>query len=923
MPKNLYLLDAYALIYRSYYAFIKNPRFNSKGLNTSAIYGFTNTLIDLIAKENPSHVAVVFDPPGPTFRHDMYKEYKAHREAMPEDIRKSIPYIKNIIKGFRIPILQVDGYEADDVIGSLAKQAEKEGFTTYMMTPDKDYGQLITDHIKMYKPGRAGGDMEIIDKTKICEKFKIDHPEQIIDIMGLMGDSSDNIPGAPGIGEKTAIKLIEQYGNIENIYKNIDDIKGKQKEKLLEYKEQVMLSKKLVTIKLNVPVKIDVKKLVLDDPDEELLTKLFEELEFRSTARRLFQKEIITTQAGSVMQGTLFGENDTDKQANQETKNISNTKHEYILIDDEKKRNKLIDQLEKLKEFCFDTETTELNPHNAEIVGFSISWEVHKAYYIHIPKEQKEAQKILDAFKDVFENKNIRKIGQNIKYDILVLKNYGIKVQGEIFDTMIAHYLLQPDLRHNLNYLAEQYLGYSPVEIEELIGKKGANQGSMRNVPIDKLKDYAAEDADLTFQLKELFEKELEKTGLYDLAETIEMPLIPVLAEMESEGVKINTDALNDYAKELNKELIKIEEKIIDQAGISFNISSPKQLGEILFDKLKLDPNAKKTKSKQYSTSEETLVKLADKHPIVNDVLEFRSLKKLLSTYIEALPKLINKKTGKIHTSFNQAIAATGRLSSNNPNLQNIPIREERGREIRKAFIPKDKDYVLLAADYSQIELRLMAHMSQDEKMIEAFKNNTDIHTSTASKIFHVENLSEVTKEQRRKAKTANFGIIYGISAYGLSQRLNIPRADAKQLIDEYFKGFPKVKEYMDKSIAEARKKGYVETLMGRKRFLKDINSRNATVRGFAERNAINAPIQGSAADIIKLAMIDVFTELEKQNFKTKMILQVHDELIFDVYQPELEKIKEIVKNKMENAVKLSIPLTVDMGTGANWLEAH
>ncbi|HSH53369.1 MAG TPA: 5'-3' exonuclease H3TH domain-containing protein, partial [Bacteroidales bacterium] len=566
------LLDAYALIYRSYYAFIKNPRFNSKGLNTSAIYGFTNTLIDLIAKENPSHIAVVFDPPGPTFRHEMFKEYKAHREAMPEDIRKSIPYIKNIIEGFQIPILQVDGYEADDVIGSLANQAENKGFTTYMMTPDKDYGQLITDHIKMYKPGRAGGDMEIIDKTKICEKFKIDNPEQVIDIMGLMGDSSDNIPGAPGIGEKTAIKLIEQYGSIENIYKNIDEIKGKQKEKLLDNKDQVMLSKELVTIKLDVPVKIDVKKLVLDDPDEKQLTKLFEELEFRSTARRLFQKEIITTQAGSIMQGTLFGENATDKPASQETKNISNTNHEYILVDDEKKRKKLIDQLKPLKAFCFDTETTELNPHNAEIVGFSISWEVNKAYYIHIPKEQKEAQKIVDAFKDIFENKNIKKIGQNIKYDILVLKNYGINVQGEIFDTMIAHYLLQPELRHNLNYLAEQYLGYKPVDIEELIGKKGAYQGSMRNVPLDKLKDYAAEDSDLTFQLKELFEKELKKTGLSDLAETIEMPLIPVLAEMESAGVKINTDALSDYAKELNKELIKIEEKIINKAGVSFNI---------------------------------------------------------------------------------------------------------------------------------------------------------------------------------------------------------------------------------------------------------------------------------------------------------------------------------------------------------------
>jgi len=923
MSKNLYLLDAYALIYRSYYAFIKNPRFNSKGLNTSAIYGFTNTLIDLIAKENPSHVAVVFDPSGPTFRHEMYKEYKANREAMPEDIRKSIPYIKNIIEGFQIPILQFEGYEADDVIGSLSKQAEKEGFTTFMMTPDKDYGQLITEQIKMYKPGRAGGDMEIIDKEKICQKFKIDNPEQVIDIMGLMGDSSDNIPGAPGIGEKTAIKLINKYGSIENLYEHIDELKGKQKEKLIENKDQVMLSKELVTIKLDVPVKIDVKKLVLDDPDEELLTKLFEELEFRSTARRLFQKEIITTQAGSVMQGSLFGENDSGQSSAKETQNISNTGHEYILVDTESKREKLSKQLQTLEEFCFDTETTGINPHQAEIVGFSVSWEAHKAYYIPIPEKKEDAQKVMNTFKPIFENTNIRKIGQNIKYDILILKNYAIHVQGEVFDSMIAHYLLQPDLRHNLNYLSEQYLGYQPVDIEELIGKKGAKQGSMRNVPLEKLTDYAAEDADLTFQLKELFEKELQKTGLADLSETIEMPLIPVLAEMESTGVKININALDEFAKKLTKELIIIEEKIIDQAGISFNISSPKQLGEILFDKLKLDPNAKKTKSKQYSTSEEILVKLADKHPIVNNVLEFRSVKKLLSTYVEALPKLINEKTGKIHTSYNQAVAATGRLSSNNPNLQNIPIREERGREIRKAFIPQDDEHILLAADYSQIELRLMAHMSQDENMLKAFKNNIDIHTTTAAKIFHVENLSEVTKEQRRKAKTANFGIIYGISAFGLSQRLNIPRTEAKQLIDEYFNGFPRVKKYMDKSIAEAREKGYVETLMGRKRFLKDINSRNAIVRGFAERNAINAPIQGSAADIIKLAMIDVFNEMKKQQLKSKMILQVHDELIFDVYKPELEQLKEMVQTKMEKAVILSIPLTVDIGTGENWLQAH
>ena len=922
MSKNLYLLDAYALIYRSYYAFIKNPRFNSKGQNTSAIYGFTNTLIDLIAKENPTHLAVVFDPPYPTFRHEMYKEYKANREATPEDIKKSIPIIKEIIEGFNIPVIQVDRYEADDTIGTLAKLAEKEGFITYMMTPDKDYGQLVSDNIFMLKPARGGNDAEIVDKQKICAKYKIKDPIQVIDILGLMGDSSDNVPGAPGIGEKTAMKLIEQYGSIENLYDHIDEIKGKQKEKLAENKDQVLLSKKLVTIKLDVPVIIEPEKLVLEEPDEEKLTKLFEELEFKTVARRLFQKEITPTPTTSVMQGSLFGDVEIEK-APSDFKNISNTDHDYILVDSPEKRKSLIQLLSEQKEFCFDIETTGLNPHTAEIVGLAISYKNHNAFYIPFPQNRDDAISLFNEFKVILGNSSIRKIGQNIKYDISILKQYDIEVHGEIFDTMIAHYLMQPDLRHNLNFLSEQYLGYKPVSIEELIGKKGARQDSMRNVPVEKIKDYACEDADLTFQLKEIFEKELEKAYLDNLSSTIEMPLIQVLADMEQTGIKVDTNALNDFAKELNKELIKTEEKIIDQAGIHFNISSPKQLGEILFDKMKLDPNAKRTKTKQYSTSEDTLQKLSGKHPIINDVLEFRSLKKLLSTYVEALPKLINEKTGKIHTSYNQAVTATGRLSSQNPNLQNIPIREERGREIRKAFIPSDNEHVLLAADYSQIELRIMAHMSQDDNMIEAFKNNVDIHTTTASKIFHVENIADVTSDQRRKAKTANFGIIYGISAFGLSQRLSIPRTEAKQLIDEYFNGFPKVKEYMDKSIAMAREKTYVETMMGRKRILVDINSRNAVVRGFAERNAINAPIQGSAADVIKLAMIDIFEELQKKKLRSKMILQVHDELVFDVYKPELEEIKELVKTKMENAIKLSIPLTVDIGVGENWLEAH
>lgn len=921
MSKKLYLLDAYALIYRSYYAFIKNPRFTSKGLNTSAIYGFTNTLIDLIAKENPTHIAVVFDPPYPTFRHEMYKEYKANREATPEDIKKSIPIIKEIIEGFKIPVIQVDRYEADDVIGTLAKQAEKEGFTTYMMTPDKDYGQLVSDHILMLKPGRGGNEMELVDKQKICEKYSIKDPVQVIDILGLMGDSSDNIPGAPGIGEKTAMKLIKDFESIENIYKRINEIPGKQKEKLVENKELVFLSKELATIKLDVPIKIDPEQLILENPDEEKLTRLFNELEFKTVLQRVFRKELPSKLSSNPVQGSLFGENEVEKIPST-LKNISNTEHIYILIDTTEDRKNLISLLSQQKEICFDTETTGLDPYSSEIVGLSFSFEIHKAYYIPFPDDREITKSILNEFKDIFENQAIRKIGQNIKFDILILQQYQIRVKGELFDTMIAHYLLQPDLRHNLNYLSEHYLSYKPVEIEELIGKKGPRQGSMRNVPVEQIKEYAAEDADIALQLKSVFEKDLKNTGLSDLSENLEMPLIPVLANMESTGIKIDIQALIEYSKLLNNELVESEKKIFTHAGMEFNISSPKQLGEILFTRLKLDSNAKKTKTQQYSTSEETLAILFDKHPIINDVLEYRSLKKLLSTYVEALPKLINPLTGKIHTSYNQAIASTGRLSSNNPNLQNIPIREERGREIRKAFIPSDDNHVLLAADYSQIELRIMAHLSQDTNMIAAFKNNEDIHTATAAKIFHVET-TNVSKDQRRKAKTANFGIIYGISAFGLSQRLKVSRSEAKQLIDEYFVGFPRVKEYMDKSIAKAREKGYVETMMGRKSILNDINSRNSIVRGNAERYAINAPIQGSAADIIKLAMIDIFNELNKKNYKSKMILQVHDELIFDVYKPEVDEIKALVKNRMENAIKLSIPLTVDIGIGENWLEAH
>jgi len=925
MKDKLFLLDAYALIYRAYYAFIKNPVRNTKGLNTSAILGFTNTLVEVLEKENPTHIGVAFDPSEPTFRNEIYPEYKANREEMPEDIRKAIPYIKEIIKGFNIPIVQVSGYEADDVIGSMAYQAKSMQFETYMMTPDKDYGQLLDDSVYMYKPKRMGNEAEIIDKEAICERFKIDRPSQIIDIMALWGDKSDNIPGAPGIGEKTAMKLIGKYGSIENLYEHIDDLKGKQKENLINYKQQVELSKQLVTISLDVPVEFSKEKLERVQMNEAKLTELFTDLEFRTLTEKLFGKKLSRPDKQSGIQTSLFDEQKPETEPADQSKHetIESGNKNYQLVDNEEKRKALIQSLEKTREFCFDTETTSTDPHHAELVGIAFSFESNESYYVPFPSDKKVANSLMEEFKPAFENDKVQKIGQNIKYDVIVVQKYGVTVKGTFFDTMIAHYLLEPEQRHNLDYLSEKYLHYKPISIETLIGKKGKNQKSMRSIPDEEVYSYACEDADLTMQLKVLLEADLKKHHLWKLAEKIEMPLIKVLLDMELNGVSINTEALDQFAVELKKELDQLEKEIHEMAGVEFNVGSPKQLGEVLFERMKIVDKPKKTKTKQYSTSEETMQQLQDKHPIVKKVLEFRSVKKLLTSYVESLPKLVNSSTGKIHTSFNQAIASTGRLSSYNPNLQNIPIREERGKRIREAFVPSDANHVLLAADYSQIELRIMAHLSGDPKMIEAFRENQDIHSSTAAKIFHLDNPDKVTKDQRRKAKTANFGIIYGISAWGLSQRLNIPRKDAKELIDEYFKNFPDVKKYMDDRIEFARKYGYVETLEGRKRFLPDINSRNATVRGMAERNAINAPIQGSAADIIKIAMLDIYNSMLKEKMKSKLILQVHDELIFDAHKSEVDKLKEMAIDKMMHAYKLDVPLTVDTGTGDDWLEAH
>ncbi|MCE4566062.1 DNA polymerase I [Maribellus sp. CM-23] len=919
--QKLFLLDAYALIYRSYFAFIRNPRFNSKGLNTSAMLGVTNTIVQLFEKENPDYIGVVFDVSAPTFRHEMYKEYKANREEMPEDLRKSIPYIRRIIEAFNIPIIEKEGFEADDVIGTLAKKAEKDGFITYMMTPDKDYAQLVSEHVVMYKPGKAGGDAEVWGLDEVKENYGIERAEQMIDILGLMGDTADNIPGCPGIGPKTAQKLIGDFGSIDGIYQNTDKLKGKQKENLIEHEEQVRLSRILATIITDVPIEFEKEKLIREEPHAEDLKKLFEELEFKALITRLNLGEAPPA-VETAFQGTLFGAPEVAVQESKNTENIDSVPHQYYLVENEMQRASLRAELSVQKEFCFDTETTGLDTHTAEIVCMSFAFRTHEAYCVTIPKDKKAAQKIMDEFREVFADENVMKIGQNIKYDILILSNYGVEVKGKLYDTMLAHYLIQPDMKHNLDQLCLQYLNYEKVPTEHLIGKKGKNQITMRSVPVDKLRDYACEDADLTFQLKLAIDPDLDKAGVRDLFETIEMPLVPVLASMENAGVKLNSEELNQYAVVLREQIIELEKEIIELAGEEFNVSSPKQLGPILFEKLKIDTNVKKTKTKQYSTSEDVLIRLVDRHPIVQRILDFRGLKKLLSTYVEALPLLVNKKTGKIHTSYNQAIAATGRLSSVNPNLQNIPIRDDSGREIRKAFIPSDDEHTFLSADYSQIELRVMAALSGDEEMQRAFRENKDIHSITAAKIYQVSE-DKVDSDMRRKAKTANFGIIYGISAFGLSQRLNIPRTEAKELIDGYFENFPKIREFMDKQIKLAQDMGYVETIKGRRRYLSDINSANAVVRGMAERNAINAPIQGSAADIIKIAMINIHREMKKQKLQSKMILQVHDELNFDVVKPELEAMKKLVKEGMENAVNIGVPLIVEMNAAENWLDAH
>ncbi len=923
--KRLFLLDAYALIYRSYFAFIKNPRFNSKGLNTSAMLGFANTLEQLLNDQKPTHIAVVFDLNVPTFRHEMFDAYKANREAMPEDLQKSIPYIRKIIEAYHIPILERAGFEADDVIGTLAKKAETMGYTTYMMTPDKDYAQLVSKNIFMYKPSRGGEQPEIWGIPEVCENFQIDEPWQVIDVLGLMGDSSDNIPGCPGVGPKTAMKLVSEFKSVDGLYQNIDSQKGKLKENLVEFEQQVRMSRKLAEIILDVPVEFDENRLIMEEPDFEKLNELFADLEFRQLIRKQVEKPKPVSDA-QFEQGSLFESLNPVPEiipaASANLDSIHTIPHQYYLIETAEQRASIRAELSVQKEFCFDTETTGLDTMTAELVCISFAFRSHEAYCVKLPANRQKATEIVQEFQLVFGDKKILKIGQNIKFDLSILKNYGLEIGGPLFDTMIAHYLIQPDMRHNLDYLCEQYLNFQKITTDTLIGGKGLFQKTMRDASPEQLRDYACEDADFTLQLKFVLEKELNASSTRKLFDEIEMPLIYVLADMERAGVNLNTSELKIYAEVLRKQIIEVEGEIIQMAGENFNVSSPKQLGIILFEKLKIDPNAKMTKTKQYSTAEETLEKLSDKHPIIAKILEFRGLKKLLSTYVEALPLLINPNTKKLHTSYNQAIAATGRLSSTNPNLQNIPIRDENGRELRKAFIPSDDLHTFLSADYSQIELRIMAALSKDEQMMEAFRNNQDIHSITASKIYKIP-LEEVTSDMRRKAKTANFGIIYGISAFGLSARLNIPRTEAKELIDGYFESFPDIKKYMDLSIENARSKGFVETIMGRKRYLADINSANAVVRGMAERNAINAPIQGSAADVIKIAMVNIWREISKQKLKSKMILQVHDELNFDVWKTELDQMKAIVKHEMENAVTIGVPLTVEMNNGDNWLDAH
>ena len=918
---RLFLLDAYALIYRSYYAFLKNPRINSKGLNTSAIMGFVNTLNEVITKEQPTYMAVAFDH-GKTFRHEAFPAYKAQREETPEDIRASVPIIKDILEAYHIPVLQADGFEADDVIGTLATAAGREGIETYMLTPDKDYGQLVGGNVYIYRP-RHGGGYDTLGESEVTQKYGIATTEQVIDLLALMGDSADNFPGCPGVGEKTAAKLITQFGSIDKMLAHTDEIKGKLREKVESAVDDIRMSRFLATIRTDVPIALDLEKMKMTSPDEERLEKIFQELEFRALTDKIIKK-VKNTPKNDDLQLDLFGEFAAESQG--EPKNASilglkETPHDYQLIESEEEARKIRDYFLTKEILSFDTETTSTNAIDAELVGLSFAVEEFKAVYVAVPAEREAAQRMVDIFRPLYEDEHIMKVGQNIKYDYEVLRRYGIEVRGPMFDTMLAHYIVQPELHHNMDYMAETLLGYQTIHIDQLIGPRGKGQRSMRDLLPQEVYEYAAEDADVTLRLKNVLEQKLKEIDGERLFYDIEMPLVPVLAEMELTGVCLDTAALAETGKNFNRRLAEYEQKIYAEAGETFNISSPKQVGDILFGKMKIVDKPKKTKTGQYVTSEEVLTQLRSRAPIVDDILSYRGLKKLLGTYVEALPRLINPRTGHIHTCFNQAITATGRLSSSDPNLQNIPIRDDDGKEIRKSFVP-EPGCLFFSADYSQIELRIMAHLSQDEHMLDAFRSGTDIHAATAAKIWHVP-VEEVTPEQRKKAKQANFGIIYGISTYGLAQRMNISNSEARQLIDDYFATFPRVKAYMDEAIATCREKGYAETIYHRRRYLPDIASRNATVRGFAERNAINAPIQGSEADIIKVAMIHIFKRFATEGLRSRMILQVHDELNFSVYPEEREQVERIVIEEMENACRLSIPLTADAGWGANWLEAH
>ena len=923
--KKLFLLDGMALVYRAFFAFNQNPRITSTGLNASAMFGFTNTLLDVINKQKPTHLAVVFDTDKPTDRHIEYEKYKAHREEMPEDLRRSLPYIQQIIEGFNIPVITHDGYEADDIIGTFALQAADLGFDVYMMTPDKDFGQLVRDHVFIYKPGRMGNPDEVLGVPEVLKKWEVERVDQVIDILGLWGDAVDNIPGVPGVGEKTAKKLIQEFGSVENILANTDKLKGAMKEKFENHREQALMSKRLATINIAVPVALHPNDLILTPPDEEKLKDIFALLEFRTMMKRVFGEPgaAATTNNKPSMQGSLFDvpQESAAPDPVQEFKTINDVKHHYGLCTTDEQIQQALQAMEAAAEFCFDTETTGLVAFDADIVGLALSSKPHEGYYIPFPREFDAAKTLFARFQGLFSSNKV-KVAQNLKYDMMVLQRYGISIAEPCFDTMLAHYLIEPDMRHNMDLLSESYLHYKPVSIESLIGKKGAAQMSMAMVDVERVKEYAVEDADITLQLKQKLEPELHNRNVGNVFHKLEMPLVPVLAGMEQEGVRIDTGFLQDYSKTLLQQSLEIQTQIFALAGEEFNISSPMQVGKVLFEKLKLVDKPKTTKTGQYQTDEETLLSLSGEHEIIQRILDFRQLQKLKGTYVDALPQLVNPRTGRVHTSFNQAVAATGRLSSQNPNLQNIPIRTELGKEVRRAFVARDDNHVLLSADYSQIELRVIAHVSKDEGMMEAFRQGIDIHTATASRVWGVP-LEDVDKDMRRKAKTVNFGIIYGISAFGLSQRVGISRKEAKEIIDNYFEKFPGVKQYMDSTIAFAQQHGYVETILGRRRYIRDINSRNATVRGFAERNAINAPIQGSAADMIKLAMIRIHEWLESNHPETKMILQVHDELLFDVPKQAIDTIAPHIQHLMQTAMNLEVPVVVEYGTGDNWLQAH